>query len=76
MPMIGVFGAMLRTVQHEVFAVAQRKTAEDYRVLGDLIDPTIDELAALQQAGGVELGWCSHERYEKHPKMELRKTSL
>ena len=47
---------ILDRAQQEVFAVAQRKTAEDYRVLGDLIDPTIDELAALQQAGGVELG--------------------
>ena len=48
--------SVLDRAQQEVFAVAQRKTAEDYRVLGDLIDPTIDELAALQQAGGVELG--------------------
>jgi len=48
--------SVLDRAQQEVFAVAQRKTSEDYRVLGDLIDPTIDELAALQQAGGVELG--------------------
>lgn len=48
--------SVIDRAQQEVFAIAQRKTAEDYRVLGDLIDPTIDELAALQQAGGVELG--------------------
>ncbi|MGO2425511.1 MAG: replicative DNA helicase [Corynebacterium flavescens] len=48
--------SVLDRAQQEVFAVAQRKTAEDYQILGDLIDPTIDQLAALQQTGGIESG--------------------
>lgn len=47
--------SVLDRAQQEVFAVAQRKTTEDYNVLGDLIAPTIDELTALQQHG-VETG--------------------
>ncbi|MFG6302294.1 replicative DNA helicase [Corynebacterium hesseae] len=47
--------SVLDRAQQEVFAVAQKKTTEDYRALSDLIDPTIDELAALQQ-NGVESG--------------------
>ncbi|AKE40174.1 Replicative DNA helicase [Corynebacterium camporealensis] len=48
--------SVLDRAQQEVFAVAQKKTTEDYHVLGDLIDPTIDELVALQQHGGAEAG--------------------
>ncbi|WP_311518192.1 replicative DNA helicase [uncultured Corynebacterium sp.] len=48
--------SVLDRAQQEVFAVAQKKTTEDYQVLGKLIDPTIDELAMLQQNGGLEAG--------------------
>ena len=47
--------AVLDRAQQEVFGVAQKKNTDDYRVLGDLIDPTIDELASLQQ-NGVDAG--------------------
>ncbi|MFS0470260.1 DnaB-like helicase C-terminal domain-containing protein, partial [Corynebacterium striatum] len=47
--------SVLDRAQQEVFAVAQKKTTEDYQVLGKLIDPTIDELAMLQQ-NGIEAG--------------------
>lgn len=46
--------------QQEVFKVAQKKTTEDYRVLGDIIPPTIDELIALGKDGqetGVPTGF-------------------
>ena len=46
---------LLDSAQQQVFAVAQKKTAEDYHVLGDLITPTIDELTELQN-GGQETG--------------------
>lgn len=46
--------------QQEVFKIAQKKTTEDYRVLGDIIPPTIDELIALGKDGqetGVPTGF-------------------
>ncbi|MDY3128222.1 MAG: replicative DNA helicase [Corynebacterium sp.] len=48
--------AVLDRAQQEVFAVAQRKTTEDYQVLGDLITPTIDELMSIQNLGGLQRG--------------------
>ena len=47
---------MLDLAQQEIFKVAQKKTTEDYKVIGDLIIPTIDELTALQNNGGLESG--------------------
>ncbi|GAB3943453.1 replicative DNA helicase [Corynebacterium tapiri] len=48
--------SVLDRAQQEVFAVAQRKTTEDYRNLYDLVQPTVDELVALQRDGGLEKG--------------------
>lgn len=48
--------SVLDQAQQAVFAVAQKKSTEDYRVIGDLITPTIDELTALQTNGGLEQG--------------------
>ncbi|MFH0411890.1 replicative DNA helicase [Corynebacterium sp. L4756] len=48
--------AVLDLAQQEVFKIAQKKTTEDYKVIGDLIIPTIDELTALQNNGGLESG--------------------
>ncbi|MGO2777165.1 replicative DNA helicase [Corynebacterium casei] len=47
---------VLDLAQQEVFKVAQKKTTEDYKVIGDLIMPTIDELTSLQTNGGLESG--------------------
>src|SRR5699024_3053899 len=48
--------AVLDLAQQAVFKVAQKKTTEDYKVIADLIIPTIDELTALQNNGGLESG--------------------
>ena len=56
----GAEGAEVEVVvdraQQEVFAVAQNKSVEDYQVLGDLLTPTLDELAAFQRDQGTAIG--------------------
>ncbi|HZK31311.1 MAG TPA: replicative DNA helicase, partial [Corynebacterium sp.] len=56
----GADGAEVEVVvdraQQEVFAVAQNKSTEDYQVLGDLLTPTLDELAAFQRDQGTAAG--------------------
>ncbi|MEX3505496.1 replicative DNA helicase [Corynebacterium sp. LK2510] len=42
--------------QQEVFKVSKRHTGEDYRALSELLRPTVDELAAIEQGGGLERG--------------------
>ncbi|GAB3078538.1 replicative DNA helicase [Corynebacterium aquatimens] len=42
--------------QQEVFAVAHRQGAEDYQILEQLIQPTMDEIAAYERDGGLQSG--------------------
>ncbi|WKD58340.1 Replicative DNA helicase [Corynebacterium capitovis DSM 44611] len=42
--------------QQEVFAIARNQSGEDYKVLSDLLKPTIDELTTIEQGGGLEQG--------------------
>ncbi|SDS75952.1 replicative DNA helicase [Corynebacterium timonense] len=42
--------------QQEVFAVSRKKAGEDYKSLSELLKPTIDELALIEQGGGLEQG--------------------
>ncbi|WJY69050.1 replicative DNA helicase [Corynebacterium auris] len=42
--------------QQEVFAVSRKKAGEDYKSLSELLKPTIDELAIIEQGGGLEQG--------------------
>ncbi|AGF73685.1 replicative DNA helicase [Corynebacterium halotolerans] len=48
--------AVLDLAQQEVFAVAQRTETEDYAVLADMIQPTMDELDAIATTGGLAQG--------------------
>ncbi|AKK12129.1 replicative DNA helicase [Corynebacterium uterequi] len=47
--------SLIDRAQQEVFAIGDDRSAEDYRVLKDLLTPTLDEMVALQQ-GGLETG--------------------
>ncbi|WP_115685662.1 replicative DNA helicase [Corynebacterium senegalense] len=42
--------------QQEVFAVSRKQSGEDYKALSELLKPTIDELATIEQGGGLEQG--------------------
>ena len=42
--------------QAEVYEVTERRTAEDYIVLEDLLQPTLDELDSIASRGGLSLG--------------------
>lgn len=48
--------SVLDRAQQYVFNVSQHKKSDDYKLLADLIDPTIDELVQLQTHGGLEKG--------------------
>ncbi|MDO5098768.1 MAG: replicative DNA helicase [Corynebacterium sp.] len=48
--------AVIDMAQQQVFAIAQKNTAEDYAVLRDLIQPTMDELDAIALHGGLAQG--------------------
>lgn len=48
--------AVVDMAQQEVFAVAQRNNTEDYRVLGDLLNPVMDELESIATQGGLAQG--------------------
>ena len=48
--------AVVDMAQQEVFAIAQKKTAEDYSVLADMIEPTMDELDQIHAHGGLAQG--------------------
>ncbi|AKK09950.1 replicative DNA helicase [Corynebacterium testudinoris] len=56
----GSEGAELDTVldmaQQQVFSVAQRTETEDYAVLADVIDPTMEELDKIANMGGLARG--------------------
>lgn len=42
--------------QQEVFAIAQRNVTEDYVILADILQPTMDELDELSTHGGLARG--------------------
>ena len=42
--------------QQEVFAIAQRNVTEDYAILADILQPTMDELDELSNHGGLARG--------------------
>ena len=53
-------GAEVETVldlaQQEVFAIAQKTETEDYAVLADIIEPTMEELDQIANLGGLAQG--------------------
>ena len=42
--------------QAEIYDVTERRTAEDYVVLEELLQPTMDEIDAIASAGGISRG--------------------
>lgn len=56
----GTEGAEVETVidmaQQEVFAISQRNVTEDYAVLAEVLQPTMDELDEIAAHGGVATG--------------------
>lgn len=57
--------ALVDRAQQEVYGVSRKKKGEDYKALSDLLRPTIDELAAIEQGGmerGVPTGFIDLDR--------------
>ncbi|MDO5077572.1 replicative DNA helicase [Corynebacterium sp.] len=56
----GTEGAEVEVVvdraQQEVFAIAQKNVSEDYAVLADILQPTMDELDQIAADGGLATG--------------------
>lgn len=56
----GTEGAEVETVldlaQQQVFAIARKDAAEDYAVLADVLEPTMDELDQIASVGGLARG--------------------
>ncbi|MEJ5997851.1 replicative DNA helicase [Corynebacterium sp. H130] len=56
----GTEGAELDTVldmaQQEVFGIAKKQATEDYAILADILDPTMDELSQIAENGGLAQG--------------------
>ncbi|PRQ11058.1 replicative DNA helicase [Corynebacterium sp. 13CS0277] len=48
--------AVVDMAQQEVFAIAQKKSAEDYSPLSEIIRPTMDELDQIAAHGGLAQG--------------------
>lgn len=48
--------ALVDRAQQEVFNIARNGGGEDYKVLSDLLKPTIDELTQIAAGGGLEQG--------------------
>ena len=48
--------AVVDRAQQELFQISRKNAGEDYKVLGDLLQDTVDELAAIAQGGGLEQG--------------------
>ncbi len=42
--------------QQEVYEVTERRTAEDYVILEELLQPTMDEIDDIQNRGGLSIG--------------------
>lgn len=47
---------VLDMAQQEVFAIAQRNVTEDYAVLADILQPTMDEIDEIATHGGLAAG--------------------
>lgn len=47
---------VLDMAQQEVFGISQKKSAEDYSVLADMLQPAMEELDALHANGGLAKG--------------------
>ena len=52
--------ALVDRAQQEVFGISRNNQGEDYRVLSELLKPTIDELTQIAQGGG------KHTKEEAH----------
>ncbi|AKK04226.1 replicative DNA helicase [Corynebacterium epidermidicanis] len=56
----GTEGAEVDTVldlaQQQVFNISQKRTTEDYAVLADILEPTMDELDQIASVGGLARG--------------------
>ena len=48
--------AVVDMAQQEVFAIAQKKVSEDYSILADILQPTMDELDKIAADGGLATG--------------------
>ena len=47
---------LVNTAQAEVYAVTDRGASEDYKALGDVVDPVLDEIEAMRAHGGEVTG--------------------
>lgn len=57
----GEVDELVNTAQAEVYAVTERKASEDYTVIGDLLDPTFDEIEQIGTDGaanGIPSGYA------------------
>ena len=52
----GEVDVVVDMAQQEVFAIAQRNVTEDYAILADILQPTMDELDELSTHGGLARG--------------------
>lgn len=48
--------AVIDMAQQQVFAIAQKSSTEDYALLQDLLQPTMDELESIETGGGLAQG--------------------
>ncbi|MGZ7497621.1 replicative DNA helicase [Corynebacterium sp. ZY180755] len=48
--------AVIDMAQQEVFAINKKSSTEDYSILADIIQPTMDELDELSENGGLAMG--------------------
>lgn len=48
--------AVIDMAQQEVFAINKKSSTEDYAILADIIQPTMDELDELSENGGLAMG--------------------
>ncbi|AWB84896.1 replicative DNA helicase [Corynebacterium liangguodongii] len=48
--------ALVDLAQQEILKVDKKRASDDYRVLSDLLKPTIDELTAIASGGALEQG--------------------
>ena len=48
--------ALVDRAQQEVFGISRNNQGEDYRVLSELLKPTIDELTQIAQGGALDQG--------------------
>ncbi|WP_445227807.1 replicative DNA helicase [Corynebacterium sp. H128] len=48
--------AVLDLAQQEVFGIAQKQSTEDYEVLAQILEPTMDDLSQIAENGGLAQG--------------------